>query len=74
MVIGNAYGKCNEKVIKTAANPGLIVLTAEKKNLNIDIRVSRVVFNKLATWRNIITHQHRENMIGLRWVFDGYLT
>ncbi len=41
---------------KTAANPMLIVPTAEKKKLNIDIRVSSVVFNKLATWWNIVTH------------------
>ena len=41
--------------------------------LSVDIGVSSILFDELAAWFYIITHQHRENLISLGCVLDSNL-
>ena len=41
--------------------------------LSVDIGVSSILFDELAAWFYIITHQHRENLISLGCVLNSNL-
>ena len=41
--------------------------------LSVNIGISSVLLNELAAWLHIIAHQHRENLVSLSCIIDGYL-
>src|SRR5688500_14446529 len=40
--------------------------------LNVDARVLRVRFDEQTPWWNVVSHQHRENVIGFSSAFDRH--
>ena len=53
--------------------PILFLFSIESTVLSINIRVSRVFLDKLASRFNIVAHQHRENFVGLGCILDCHL-
>lgn len=43
-------------------------------NLSINFSIGSIGLDELAARSDIITHQHREDMIGIRRILDGNLT
>ena len=41
--------------------------------LCVDIGISSVLLDELTAWLHVVAHQHRENLVSLSCIVDGYL-
>lgn len=40
------------------------------KRLCVDVGISGIVFDKLPSWRNVVAHQHGEDVVGFGGILD----
>lgn len=67
---------CTHRVAAASPMPLLapVIQTMGLDNSDVNVRVFGVLFDKGASWWDFISHEHREDVVAGRSVFDGDLT